>query len=109
MTHFALDMLSVATPTAIITTLLFGMMIGAFYGYDLEGTLPPRYPFQFWLVGLAFVAVLAALGVSGRAEVSLPHSLGRAVLWTFLCGAIPIGRWLRMTYHVWRLKRKHRP
>ncbi len=96
MREFAESLLAVATPTSILSTLVFGLMIGAFYGYELESGLPPRYPFQFWLVGLGFVLVLAVLGIAGETAVDPARQVGRAILWTFLCGAIPIGRWIRI-------------
>lgn len=108
MTAFALEFLSVTTPTAIITTLLFGGMIGAFYGYELESVSAPHYPVRFWLVGLGFVALLALLGSLGETAVSVPHSTARGVLWTFLCGSIPIGRAARIRWRAWRIEVKRR-
>ena len=102
MTDFALQFLSVATPPAIIVSALLGAMIGAFYGYELEATIPPRWPLRFWLAGLAFIVGLAVLGMLGEANARLPQQAARAVLWTFLCGAIPLGRWLRISWALWR-------
>lgn len=87
------DLVTVAHAGAIATSVLLGLLIGAFYGYELVHTdVPPRYPFHLWAVGIAFVAVLAIVSVLSGKPPTLGASIGRGLLWTFTCGSIPVGR-----------------
>lgn len=101
------DALAVATPVAIGSSVLLGLLIGAFYGwYALGPEHPPVWPFALWTVGIAFVVVLGVLATMERTTGSPGASFGRAVLWTFTCGAIPLGRLLRGLTEAHVLKRK---
>lgn len=88
------------------TSSMLGFIIGAFYGYDLARDLRITFPIPFWSAGLAFVVSLGILGATNEAPITPEQSIGRAVLWTILCLWIPFGRWVRVTIHLWRLRRR---
>lgn len=103
--------LAAASPTAFFTSALLGLLIGAFYGYQLvHYDVPLKYPVALWAVGVMFVGVMAVLAVLGPEPPPHPVEFGmaRSLLWTVTCGSIPIGRFLRHLGDVALLRHKRR-
>lgn len=93
------------TPYSIFFSVLLGFMIGCFYGYPLNRSAAPVFPWSLWVVGIAFViglGVWAVLSGVGQAE----PQISRMVLWTAVCVGIPTGRFLRLRWEVFRVKRR---
>lgn len=105
---FAREIIMVATPTVIAWTIVFGLAIGATYGYQLSPSGPNRWPASLWLLGIAFTLILVMLGAFTSSPVAWPRSLARGILWTFFCGALPIGRYARYWATLWLLRRRRR-
>lgn len=109
MSEFLLGVLSVTTGWAILASLVFGLIIGAFYGYTLAPGRETLYPWSLWLVVNASLLLLAGVALLDASSLRLDRSLGRMILWTFTCGAIPIGRYLRFRLHLaWAQRRRLR-
>jgi len=102
------EFFQLVTPAAIASSVLFGAMVGGLYGYRLSPGGSLIYPYGLWWVGLAFIVMLTILTLATNLSTTPAYSLGRAVLWTVLCAAIPVGRWLRFRFEEWRLARKVR-
>lgn len=105
-----MDVLQYVTVPSVLGSLLLGFLVGAFYGFQMIGPRPPAYPFSLWLVGIAFVVFLGVLtGLDSDLEAGgLGFAIGRGVLWTVTCLAIPVGRWSRLHLEAWRVERKTR-
>lgn len=91
----------------IIGSSILGLFVGAFYGYELNSEAPTRFPLQLFTVGLAsivFVAVWAALDQSDPFTPEFQYA--RATLWAITCLTIPLGRWARIRFDLWRVRRK---
>lgn len=91
--------LELVTPVSVASSALLGAMIGALYGYEIAPTVRPRYPVTLWTIGLAFIALITIVTLM-TVDVtdpnrSLAFAVGRSILWTITCAAIPGGRWLR--------------
>lgn len=99
------EFFELVTVASVASSVLFGMMIGAFYGYTLSPSGRLIYPFSLWAVGLGFIVTLAIFTVSTQLATSPGFSVGRAVLWTVTCVSIPVGRWLRFRFEEWRTQR----
>jgi hypothetical protein len=93
--EFVQHVFEAVTIGSVLVAALLGMMIGAFYGYTLAPDAPPRYPFALWVVGLAFIAAFGVWAVLSAAPFQPPYQVGRGILWTVTCAAIPIGRFTR--------------
>ena len=87
--------LELVTPVSVASSVLLGAMIGALYGYEIAPTIRPRFPVSLWTVGLAFVVMLAVVAALSSVPGTPAFAIGRAILWTVVCGSIPGGRWLR--------------
>lgn len=97
----------IVTLTGVAASVLLGAMIGALYGYALDPHHRPIYPVQLWIVGIAFIVTIALVtGLSDDPIAPVAFSIGRGILWTVTCLAIPAGRWGRMSFEEWRLRRK---
>lgn len=95
------------TVLSVVSSALFGAMIGGLYGYEVAPTAPLRLPVRLWLVGLGFIAVLAVVAESSRLPSSAGFAAARAALWTLVCVSIPMGRWVAAKavarWREWRL------
>jgi hypothetical protein len=105
--------LSVANPGAFLGSAVLGGSIGAFYGYRrLALTDPPVYPAALWLVGVAYLVVTTLALVFLQDDITprfpLESALARGLLWTTLCGSIPIGRYLRSREAMRRLRKRRK-
>jgi hypothetical protein len=106
--EFLAGVLAVTTLASVLSSALLGLLVGAFYGWELSNVAPPVFPRQLFVVGLLSVAVLAVLSYFEATELALDHSVGRALLWAFTCGSIPIGRYARLRWEVWWLRHRRR-
>lgn len=104
MTEFLTNVLIVANPAAIASSILLGLLIGAFYGYMLSPGGPIHYPMALWAVGFMFIVMLALVGWLGDGIPPFDFSVGRGLLWTFTCGSIPLGRGARMWWDLRRIR-----
>lgn len=99
--------LEVTTPLAFGSSILLGLLIGAFYGYMLSHDSPPQWPSALWLVGIAFITVLASVSAFQRAfPFPVELGVGRAILWTVTCASVPTGRYGRHLWDVFWMRRK---
>lgn len=104
-------LLAVVTPLALVTSAIFGFIIGATYGYMLaHGDMPARYPMALWVTGLLFILTLSLLNRIGATSTGglFESQLGRAILWTIVVSAIPIGRLSRAYVTLWLAQHKRR-
>lgn len=102
-------LLEVVTPVALASSAIFGFMIGSTYGYMLaHGDVPARWPLLLWVTGLLFILTLSLLNSLGATSTGgiFESQLGRAILWTVLVSAIPIGRLARAYLSLWLARRK---
>lgn len=91
-----LDQLAeLVTISSLFGSFLLGVVIGAFYGYELEPFRPPHYPIRMWAVGVAFIVFFTVWSVASQAPFQPIYQVGRGILWTVVCAAIPIGRFTR--------------
>lgn len=95
------------TWAAVLGSMLLGLLIGAFYGFQMIGPRPPAYPFSLWLVGIAFVIFLGIFNTL-QDQAGVGFALGRGLLWTVTCLSIPVGRWARIKVETWRTEQKIR-
>ena len=92
---------------SIATSIILGLLVGAFYGYSIAGSaLRPHFPMALWTVGLAWLVSTAILGAFGEAPFRFEVAIGRMILWTILCLAIPAGRWMRTSIDLRALRRR---
>lgn len=105
-TTFFENILTVASPVTIFSSISLGLFIGAFYGYMLSPGGPIRYPLALWAVGIMFISTLAFTGLLATGIPPVDFSIGRALLWTFTCGSIPIGRGARMWWDLRRIRHR---
>ena len=95
MDDFLTQVLEVVTIGSMFGSVLLGLLFGAFYGYYLDPTKPPIYPRVLWLVGIGFIAMFTVWSMLSHAPFQPAYQLGRAILWTLTCAALPIGRFGR--------------
>lgn len=79
---------------ALLGSAVFGFMVGAFYGYDLEPNHPVFFPLELWSVGAGFIVFFTLNGMLDG-TLRLEPQVARLVLWSVLCLAMPFGRRLR--------------
>jgi len=83
-------------PSALLGTAVFGLILGSLYGWRTgEGIA------ALWVVGLGF-----SLISTGAAEGDWERATSRAILWSWLCLVLPVGRRLRLRLELFRLGRK---
>lgn len=91
---------------AFLSSLLFGLVVGAFYGYPFNEHGPPRFPFSLYLVGTSFILMLA-IWAEFSGEFSWEFQGQRALAWLVLCTGMPIGRWARMKFEEARIHKRY--
>lgn len=100
--------LELVTPASILSSILFGSMIGALYGYSLAPHEPTRFPWSLYTIGVAFVVLITIITLWGgdvvtqRPDRIVAFAVARIVLWSITCLSIPFGRGLRS----WIAKRR---
>ena len=83
------------SPAAVASSILFGGMIGALYGYELAPQVKPRFPISLWAIGIGFIVLVTIVTVNqvdSDPERITAFGIARAILWSFLIAAIPVGR-----------------
>lgn len=92
-----LDQLAeVVSLSAIASFALLGLLIGAFYGFELNRDLPPIFPRTLLIVGWLFIGTFIVWSLFGTdVAFQVVYQVGRGILWTITCAAIPIGRYGR--------------
>lgn len=94
---------------ALFTSAILGLIIGAFYGYEISGAeRRASFPTMLWTIGQAWLVSTAILGALREAPFDLEPAIGRGILWTFLCLAIPSGLQARASLARWRIRRRRR-
>lgn len=100
-------MLANVSAGALLSATVFGLIVGAFYGYPIYRRQPPHFPVSLFLVGLSYILILAIWALfDGRFDVEFQSN--RLLGWTLLCTAMPVGRWIRLRLMVAALKRRTR-
>lgn len=94
--------LDVFSAGAVIGTIVFGLLLGATYGWRSgNGAL------ELAILGLGFLLV-QAVAVAAAGPALWERYAARGLLWIVLCLLLRVGRGLRIRAEAWRLKNRIR-
>ena len=102
---FVRELADVINAGALLGALLFGLLIGASYGWRASPRAALGDVIVLFSIVLGFLLMRGVFNLFTDAPVTAARTVGGVMLWALVCAAVIGGRSLRRRFEAWRLAR----